>query len=73
MTEQREVRVVALAMAALTLAAGVVAGCSVPASKDLSETLQQEGADPTSLPAGAVRPDGTMSNGLLPEQWGDTS
>jgi hypothetical protein len=64
---------VALATVMLALAGALVSGCATPPPASITQTLEQEGADPSSLPAGGVRQDGTMSNGLLPEQWGDTN
>lgn len=73
MAGRNRVRDVALALGVLAFAGIVVSGCATPQSASVAQTLEQEGADPNSLPAGGVRQDGTMSNGLLPEQWGDTN
>ena len=50
----------------------LLSGCSQP-PQTLQQRLNQEGATPDSLTPGMVKPDGTLNNGLLPEQWGDTS
>ncbi len=59
-----------------------IAGCTASAPNNqpttimtpaLEKQLQQEGATPDSVSPDMLNPDGTLKNGLLPEQWGDTS
>ncbi len=59
-----------------------IAGCTASAPSNqptttmtpaLEKQLQQEGATPDSVSPDMLNPDGTLKNGLLPEQWGDTS
>jgi hypothetical protein len=45
---------------------------TTPASR-LDKILVNEGVAPGSVSPGMVRPNGTLNNGLLPEQWGETS
>ena len=61
-----------VAIAFLGIAVTAVSGCSPP-PQTLQQRLNEEGATPDSLTPGMVKPDGTLNNGLLPEQWGDTS
>ncbi len=39
----------------------------------LDRVLVNEGVAPGSISSRIVRPNGTLDNGLLPEQWGDTA
>lgn len=66
-------KAVALAIAALGIAGVTVSGCANPPAATLNQTLRDEGAAPDSIPSGMVQPNGTLNNGLLPQQWGDTS
>jgi hypothetical protein len=66
-------RPVVLAVAALGIAGVTVAGCANPPPTSLNQILQDEGATPGSVSPEMLRPDGALKNGLLPEQWGDTS
>jgi hypothetical protein len=66
-------RAMTLAIATLGMAGLTVAGCARPPPTGLSKILRDEGATPGSVSPGMVRPDGTLTNGLLPEPWGDTS
>lgn len=77
----RDPRVVLLRVAMLGITGMTVTGCStlvptndLPAPQpDLNQILRDEGVTPGSVPSGMLRPDGTLKNGLIPEQWGDTS
>jgi hypothetical protein len=73
MVGRSNVRAVALAIAALGIAGVTVSGCATTPDASLSQKLRDEGAAPGSIPSGDLRPDGTLNNGLLPQQWGDTS
>lgn len=74
-------QIVSRAVVMAVMAFGI-AGCSAstPGNQPptqmtpaLIKQLQQEGATPDSVSPDMLRPDGTLKNGLLPEQWGDTS
>ena len=70
-----------LTAAILGIAGMTVAGCATGAVTNslatrppsLTQKLNAEGATPGSVPPTALRPNGTLKNKLLPEQWGDTS
>ncbi len=64
---------IAAAVAALGIAGTMISGCASQAPATLSQKLDEEGATHDSVPANMVQPDGTLSNGLLPEAWGDTN
>lgn len=66
-------RAVALAVAALGFAGVTVSGCANAPPNSLNQELRDEGATPGTIPSGTLRPDGTLDNGLMPQQWGDTS
>jgi hypothetical protein len=66
-------RATALAIVAVGIGGAPVCGCAPPTPTSLNQRLDQEGATPGTVSPGMVRPDGTLSNGLLPEQWGDTN
>jgi hypothetical protein len=67
------VRATVLAIAAVGIAGATLSGCAPPTPTSLDQRLDQEGATPGTVSNGTVRPDGTLSNGLLPEPWGDTN
>jgi hypothetical protein len=73
MVGRSNVRAVALAIVALGIAGVTVCGCATTPAASLNQKLRDEGAAPGSIPSGELRPDGTLNNGLLPQQWGDTS
>lgn len=70
-----------LTVTMLGIAGMTVTGCATRAASNslaapptnLTQKLDAEGATPDSVSPGILRPDGTLKNGLLPEQWGDTS
>jgi hypothetical protein len=61
------VRAVALAIALL----GIASGCA--SRTNSNSALENEDAGQRAAAPGTVGPNGTLSNGLLPEQWGDTN
>jgi hypothetical protein len=61
------------AIVILSIVSVTFGGCAGPAPATLNEKLDQEGAQPGTVSPTIMRPDGTLNNGLLPEQWGDTS
>ena len=72
-----ETRPMLLAAMALGIAAMMVGGCSASSPGTQAATKRQT-PDATIAPRdtvapGALRPDGTLGNGLLPEAWGETS
>ena len=66
-------RPMAASIVVLGLAGIAISACSPPPPQTLQQRLNDEGATPDSLTPGMVKPDGTLNNGLMPEQWGDTS
>jgi hypothetical protein len=57
------------AVAALGIAGATLSGC---ASRTPNSPADEDAAPDIAAP-GTIRPNGTLSNGLLPEQWGDTN
>jgi hypothetical protein len=78
----RSIKARTISCAAALVIVGIgVAGCTasppsnqpVTMTPELMKKLQAEGATPDSVTPNMLQPDGTLKNGLLPEQWGDTS
>ncbi|HEY4042460.1 MAG TPA: hypothetical protein VGM32_11540 [Rhodopila sp.] len=70
------------AVAALGIAGAAVCGCAGSSrhggpDSDLPPGTMDKDVPPGTMdkdvPPGTVRPDGTLNNGLLPEQWNDTN
>jgi hypothetical protein len=65
-----------MAVAVLGIAGVTVTGCARdqqswnPPPTNLTQILRDEGA--VAVPRSMLRADGSLKNGLLPEQWGDT-
>jgi hypothetical protein len=67
------VRAAVLSLATLVVAGTMVSGCAIPPAGNLNQNLEREGVPPDSVSPEIIRPDGTLNNGLLPEQSGDIS